>query len=266
MREALALMRVSWLAALSYRTQMAFGVVGLVLSVLPLYFISGALQPMMEASIRGEGQQYFAFLVVGLVTTAFVTSAVNGLPTAMSTDISTGALEAMLATPARIPALLVGMVGQQFTWTVLRGIILLSSAWFLGAQVVWSHLAVAAVVLLLIVLTYAPVGVIAAALILAVRTAGPLATGVVWGSTLLGGVYYPTNVVPSWLAVVSDFVPLTYGLRALRRSLIEGASTTAIMGDVARMVALGAVLFVAGVVMFTWALRHAKRAGTLAQY
>jgi ABC-2 type transport system permease protein len=266
MREALAIMRVSWLAALSYRTQMAFGVVGLVVSVVPLYFVSRALQPLMEQSIRGEGQQYFAFLVVGLVTAAFVASSVNGLPTAMNSDISTGALEAMLATPARIPALLVGMVGQNFTWTVLRAVILLSSAWLLGAHLVWSHLLVGVVVLVLVVLTYAPVGVIAAALILAVRTAGPLTTGVVWASTLLGGVYYPTKVVPSWLAQVSDFVPLSYGLRAMRRSLIDGAPVTAIVGDVARMVGLGAVLFVIAVLMFSWALGHAKRAGTLAQY
>jgi ABC-2 type transport system permease protein len=124
----------------------------------------------------------------------------------------------------------------------------------------------AAVVLLLVVLTYAPIGVMAAALVLAVRTTGPLPHGVIWVSTLLGGVYYPTKVVPSWLAVVSDFVPLTYGLRALRRSVIDGAPATAILGDVATMTALGAVLFVISVAMFSWALKHAKRAGTLAQY
>ena len=266
MREALAIMRVSWLSALSYRTQMAFGVAGLLVSILPLYFVSRALQPLMEESIRGEGQQYFAFLVVGLVTAAFVANAVNGLPHAMNSDIATGALEAMLATPARIPALLVGMVGQTFTWTVLRGIILLTSAWILGAHLVWSNALVCVVLLLLIILTYAPVGVIAASLILAVRTAGPLTTGVLWASTLLGGVYYPTKVVPSWLALVSDFVPLSYGLRAMRRSLIDGAPITAIAGDVARMVGLGAILFVIGALMFRWALGYAKRAGTLAQY
>ena len=36
-------------------------------------------------------------------------------------------------------------------------------------------------------------------------------------STLLGGVYYPTTVIPSWLASASEFVPLGYGLRALRQ-------------------------------------------------
>ena len=266
MREAFAMMRVSWLAAASYRTQMMFGILGLLASVVPLYFISRALQPMMQASISGEGQQYFAFLVVGLVTAAFVNTAVNGLPAAISTDISTGALEAMLATPARIPALLIGMVGQTFTWTVLRGIILLISAWALGAQLAWSHALVAAGVLFFIVIAYAPVAVIAAALILAVRTSGPLTGGVVWASTLLGGVYYPTTVVPSWLALVSKFVPLTYGLRALRRSLIEGAPLASIVGDVARMVGLGAIVFIVAAAMFAWALGYAKRAGTLAQY
>ena len=266
MREALAIMRASWLAALSYRTQMLFGIVGLIVSILPLYFISRALQPLMEASIRTEGEQYFAFLVVGLVTSAFVGSAVNGLPGAMSSDISTGALEAMLATPARIPALLVGMVGQNFTWIVLRGLILLVSAWLLGAHLVWSRAPLAALILFLIVISHAPIGVIAAALVLAVRTTGPLPAGVIWASSLLGGVYYPTTVVPSWLATASAFVPLSYGLRALRRTLIDDAPAAVIIGDVARMTALGGVMFIISALMFIWALGYAKRAGTLAQY
>jgi ABC-2 type transport system permease protein len=266
MRESFAIMRVSWLAALSYRTQMAFGIAGLMVSILPLYFISRALHPLMAQSIQGEGQQYFAFLVVGIVTASFVASAVNGLPGAMNSDISTGALEAMLATPSRVASLLVGMVGQNFTWTVIRAAVLLSSATLFGAQLVWSHAFTAAVVMMLVVLTYVPIGIIAAALVLAVRTTGPLPGGVVWVSALLGGVYYPTKVVPSWLALVSDFVPLTYGLRALRRTLIDGAPVAAIAGDVARMTALGAVLFVVAALMFSWALGYAKRAGTLAQY
>ena len=260
------MIRVSWLVALSYRTEMAFGIIGLFVSVLPLYFVSGALQPMMADAIRGEGQQYFAFLMIGLVTSAFVTTAVTGLHMSMSLDISTGALEAMLATPASLPALLIGMVGQKFTWTIIRAVVLLLSAWLLGAQLVWSNVLTATAVVVLVVLAYIPVGIVAAALVLAVRTTGPYPGGVLWVSTLLGGVFYPTSVVPSWLASVSAFIPLTYGLRALRRTFIDGAPVSAILGDVGTLVVLGSVSFVASAFIFSWALSYARRAGTLAQY
>jgi ABC-2 type transport system permease protein len=165
-----------------------------------------------------------------------------------------------------MPALLVGMVGQNFTWITVRGVVMLVSAWLLGANLLWSHAPVALLVLFLIVLSHAPIGVIAAALVLSVRTTGPLPAGAVWVSSLLGGVYYPTTVVPSWLSTVSAFVPMTYGLRALRQTLIEGAPASAIFGDVVRMIGLGAALAVVAVLLFGWALGYAKRAGTLAQY
>lgn len=266
MREALALVRASWLHALSYRLQMVFAIGGLIVSIVPLYFVSRALQPVMAASIRNEGQEYFAFLIVGLVTYACINTAVNGLHGAVSADISTGAFEALLATPTSMVAILAGMLGQPFMWTLIRALLLLVGAWLLGAQVAWSHSLVAAGVLSLTVLSYIPFGVMSAALVLAFRTTGPFPAGIMAASVLLGGVYYPTTVIPSWLSSAADFVPLGYGLRALRRSLIDGQPVSALAGDVAILAAFTVVLMAASVLAFSLAVQHAKRAGTLAQY
>ena len=59
---------------------------------------------------------------------------------------------------------------------------------------------------------------------IAFRTAGPIPRGIVLISTFLGGVYYPTHIVPGWLENISAALPLTYGLRALRRVLLDGAA------------------------------------------
>jgi ABC-2 type transport system permease protein len=85
-------------------------------------------------------------------------------------------------------------------------------------------------------------------------------------SALLGGVYYPTHVIPSWLHEASAVLPLTYGLRALRRTLLDGASLASVASDVTTLAVLGLVLFSAGILVFAWALHYARRAGTLAQY
>jgi ABC-2 type transport system permease protein len=245
---------------------MAFQVAGLLFSVVPLYFISRALQPIMADAIRLEGAQYFAFVVVGLVTYMMVSISVTGLHGALAGEISTGALEAMLASPVRIWSIIVGEMGQGFSLTVLRALVLLLAAWVLGAQILWSRALLAALIVGLIVLTYIPLGIIAGALVLAFRTTGPFPSLVLGLSVLLGGVYYPTTVIPSWLASVSAFIPLTYGLRAMRRCLIEGAPLVTLLPDLAIVAAfavgLGAVAYLA----FRWALQHARWAGTLAQY
>ena len=54
MRESWALIRAAWLTAASYRMGMFISLFGLVFVLLPLYFISSALQPALAHTIAGE--------------------------------------------------------------------------------------------------------------------------------------------------------------------------------------------------------------------
>jgi ABC-2 type transport system permease protein len=266
LRKALALIRASWLTALSYRLNSFFSFAGLIAMVVPLYFVSGALQPMMAGTIKAEAPEYFGFLIVGIIAYTFINTAVNSLPGALGGEISTGSFEALMSTPTPLVSLLAGMIGQPFSMTILRAILLMLCAALFGAHIVWTSAAIAVVIVFLIVLSYLPFGILAGALILAFRTTGPFPTAILTLSALLGGVYYPTHVIPSWLNGVSVAVPLTYGLRSLRRTLLDGAPLWTSSGDLAVLTGSTVVLTVISLLTFSWALRYAKRAGTLAQY
>jgi ABC-2 type transport system permease protein len=260
------LVRAAWLTALSYRMQTFFSFVGLIVAILPLYFITGALQPLMQGLIKAEAPEYFGYLMVGLITFSFVQTAVNSMHGALGGEISTGSFEALLATPTSIPTLLAGMIGQAFSMTTFRAVIVFIAAVLLGAKVALSGAVPALIALMLIVASYLPFGILAAALVLAFRTTGPFPTLVLTGSALFGGVYYPTHVIPSWLERVSTFIPLSYGLRALRRSLLDGASFRASAFDLTVLGGSTVVMMALSLAVFSWAMRYAKRAGTLAQY
>jgi ABC-2 type transport system permease protein len=118
----------------------------------------------------------------------------------------------------------------------------------------------------LIVLAYVPFGILGAAAVLAFRTTGPLPAVVLTGSAFLGGVYYPTEVIPSWLEQLSAVIPLTYGLRALRRTFLEGLPLGSVSGDLAILVGFIVVLMGASVLLFGKALKYARRTGSLALY
>ena len=266
LRKTLALIRASWLTALSYRMDTLFSFAGLIVAVVPLYFVSGALQPMMAGTIKTEAPEYFGFLIVGIIAYTFIQTAVGALPGALSGEISTGSFEALMSTPTPLVSLLAGMIGQPFSMTTVRAVLLMLCAGLFGAHVVWGSAAIAVLIVFLIVLSYLPFGILSGALILAFRTTGPFPTAILTLSALLGGVYYPTHVIPSWLSGVSVAVPLTYGLRALRRTLLDGASFWTSAGDLAVLAGSTVVLMAVSLLAFSWALRYAKRAGTLAQY
>lgn len=266
MRTVIAFVRASWLTASSYRISMIVSLLGVVGSVVPVYFVSKALQPMMAHVIRGEGGQYFAFVLIGSLTFSFLPIAVQALPNAITSSINNGTLEAVLASPTSVPAMLAGLLGYNVLWTVLRALLMLAAGAVLGASIAWHQAPAAALLLALIVFAYVPIGIITAAMYLAFRTTGMITTGVLVLSTLLGGVYYPTRVVPSWLEQISGLIPLTYGLRALRRVLLDGASLLSVRGDIGMLLLMTIVLFGFASIAFAGAFRYARRIGSLSYY
>ncbi|MBI3971255.1 MAG: ABC transporter permease [Chloroflexi bacterium] len=80
---------------------------------------------------------------------------------------------------------------------------------------------------------------------------------------LVSGVYYPTDVLPIWLRIFSPFSPITYVLRGVRASVLEGAGLAQVWGQLAILAAMGLVLVPASIAAFVVAERYAKRTGRL---
>lgn len=267
MREILALMRVGWLGALSYRLNLVFTLTGLLVSFLPLFFVAGALQPVAANSIRTEGGEYFGFLVIGLASILVVSAAINVLPTVIAGTISNGTLELMLTTPAPTTSIVLGLASYDLGWATVRATLLVLAGIAFGMNTHLAGIPVALLALLLVTLAYLGVGLGLAAMILAFRTIGPLATGALTASALLGGAYYSTTVIPSWIQKLAAVIPLTYGLRVMRRSWLQGDYHWVTVGsDLVILAALAAASMLIGAALFRTALRHARREGTLGQY
>jgi hypothetical protein len=58
-----ALTRASWYQARSYRLSLFMQVAGILLTVVPIYFIAHALQTTMVGAIARESEQYFSFVL-----------------------------------------------------------------------------------------------------------------------------------------------------------------------------------------------------------
>jgi ABC-2 type transport system permease protein len=256
MSKVLALIAAQWRVMVSYRTQTLLSFGGLLFTVVPLYFVAGALQPVMANAIRTEGGDAFGFLLVGTSVIMVVTVA----------GIGTGTFEALLSTPTSMPTLVGGMSAFPLVMAALRAGVLLAAGWVFGVSMALGQLPLALFILLILVLAHFAIGLISGATVLAFRTAGPLSRLVLVASSLLGGVYYPTHVIPSWLQAVSGVLPLSYGLRALRRVLLQGAPLGAVAHDLLILLGETALLLALGVGLISVAFRYARRQGTLAQY
>ncbi|HKW10821.1 MAG TPA: ABC transporter permease [Gemmatimonadaceae bacterium] len=266
MREIAALLRASWLTETSYRVNMLLSLASLIFMVVPLYFVAGALQSRMASSIAPESSQYFAFLLLGATLYAFVAACTSALPSALASAIGKGTFEAFLGTPTNLGVLFVGMSGYSIAWALVRAVVMVGAGIALGVHIVWTGLPIVAIALVLLVLAYGAFGLVGAALLVRFRTTGPLLNGVLTGSALLGGVYYPTHVIPSWLQQLSKALPLSYGLRAARQAALVGDGFGVVGHDLLMLALYVTAMLPIGVLCVAVSLRYARRSGTLGHY
>lgn len=266
MRSLIALLRAAWLTATSYRVATLLSLAGVAFSVVPVYFIAGAIQGVAASSIQRESASYFAFIVVGIASIYIVSAATAALASSIASTIGNGTLEALFVTRTGMPAILGGLASYPTAQAFLRATTLLVTASLFGADIRWVMAPAAAAIAALTYLAYAGIGLVAAALVLVFRTSGPLSTAVIGLSGLLGGAYYATTAVPGWLRQLTDYVPLTYGLRPARMLLLGNASLREVTADVSVLLIITTVSLVIGGAAFAAGLRQAQRDGTLSQY
>ena len=80
---------------------------------------------------------------------------------------------------------------------------------------------------------------------------------------LVSGVYYPVDVLPSWMQALSTISPATYVIRGMRAALLDGADLTTLWPEVWPALVVGVVSVPLGLRLFVEVERYAKRTGRL---
>ena len=115
-------------------------------------------------------------------------------------------------------------------------------------------------------LTHLPLGILAAAFILVFKQGDPVTSILGSLSGLLGGVFFPVAILPDWVQIISRFLPLTYSLEGLRQAVLNGKGISQLSHQILILAAFAVVLLPLSLAVFAWAVRQAKRLGTLSQF
>ena len=120
--------------------------------------------------------------------------------------------------------------------------------------------------LILSIISFASIGIIAASVIMVIKRGDPV-TGFVSGlASLIGGVYYPVEILPSWLQVIANLLPITYALRVMRLTLLLGASWADVAADLLVLALFSVLLLPLSLMLFRYAVERARADGSLAHY
>jgi ABC-2 type transport system permease protein len=267
LRVAGAFIRRDFLVEASYRVSFWLQFVGLFFSVWVWYFLAAWLGGTSIPYLEAYGGSPFAFILIGVAFSGYFGVAMSSFAASIRQAQTTGTLEAMLTTPTRLSVIILSSSLWSYLLTTLKVLLYLGiGAGLLGVELRGGNLPAALLVLALSILTFSSLGILAASFIMILKRGDPITWAVSAVSGLLGGVYFPVEVLPGWLAWVARLIPVTYALRALRMGLLQGASMAALAPDLLTLLLFSLILLPLSLAGFWFSVRQARRDGSLTHY
>ena len=230
-------------------------------------FSAGRADTTAAFADRAGTNEIAGFLFVGWATYMWLSIILWGPGTSLRTEQIRGSLEAIFLTPASRLVVLFGPIVSQLIWA-LWIFLVVGVALRIGFGVELGVAETArglAVIIVGIPALYA-IGALFAAVVLRFGDASALVQVVRGLFTAVCGMSFPVVVLPDLAQRLAAVLPPTYLIADMRAVLLAGAGMGRIVGDLAILAVMGAILAVVAVVAFRHTELHARRGGRLAQY
>ena len=258
-----AIARRDLLTAARYRNGFVLAAGGAAAELAAFYFLSRAIGP----GFRPEGMDFFPFVLVGTGFYTFLIAGINAFLHIIQEAQQTGTLEVLMTTPTPPPVLVFLSAMSAFAGNTLYLLFYLAAGFLLfGAPLQNINWPGCAIVLALSLLIAISLGVLAAALQLAIQKG----SAVVWlfasGTWFLTGTLFPVTALPQPLRTLAEFIPLTHSLSGMRLALLQGASWAALLPEISALALFVAALLPLSLLIFSYTLYRARLQGTLSFY
>jgi len=261
--KAVAIFWRDLLTSFRYRNGFVISAIAALGELAAFYYLARAVGP----GYRPQGTDYFLFLLVGTGFFSCFVGTMNAFVRVVQDAQQSGTLEVLMTTST--PGLVVLILSALSTMTnnILQFLFYLAAGLLLfGTSLGSIHVPACVVVLALSAIIAAATGILAAAVQLAFQKGSAL----VWlfGSSawLLTGTLFPVEVLPRPVRFLSDLVPLTHCLNAIRPVLLRGASLAVVSPEIEILAVLALALVPLFGGIFTWTLDQARQQGTLSFY
>lgn len=267
LRKAAAFIKRDFAIESGYQAAFLMGLIESLMLMTILHFVGRLVPATASNSLSRSGMHYFPFALVGVAFARYFDLMLRMFSESIRTAQVTGCLEAMLC--SQTDCITIVMLSSLYS-LIFGGmqllLILLSGVFLFGVDLHQMNVPATLLVLLVSILNFVAFGVLSAAAIVWLKKGDPI-TWILGGlGTILGGAYFPIDVMPVWMQKVSYLIPVTYSLSALRLTMLQGATIAAVGKIVGTLAILAIVILPASAAVFAATVRKGRREGTLAQY
>jgi ABC-2 type transport system permease protein len=263
MNGVLAVVRRDFALFLSYRLRAVAMVFTAIFGLVLFYYISR----LVSVDQFRTADEYFAFVVVGMLTLNILTSTLQSGPSMIRQELVAGTFERMLVTPFGALASVISMMIFPFLLGVgLSLLTLVAADLFFGMSISWDTAGLAVPVAALGAASFVPFGLITAAAIIAIKQAESVTSFIVAGMSIVAGLYFPVALLPDWIRWTSEVQPFTPSVDLMRHFLIDMPFDGSVPVAMLKLVGFTVVLTPISLAAIAAAIRTGRRRGTIAEY
>lgn len=251
--------------ARSYRVPFVLDLGSAVLQVALFFFLATVVNTSSAEFLRAFEGGYFSYVVVGLIVMRTVDTTVRAFATGLREEQVAGTFESLMTSPTPLWVVVVGSAAYSVVYGVAVAALMAGFAVALGVdvQTTWSSLATAALAYAFCLAAFSGLGMAVAAFVVVFKQGQSVLGLVAQGLGLLAGVYFPVTLLPPFLQQISQAIPLTWALDALRGGLLGGRVE---VPAVASLLVVGLASPLVAAALLRLAIARARREGTLGQY
>lgn len=260
-----AFIRRDFFVATSYKFQFAFQLTAVFFIVAFFYFISQLIDTGASSKMLSRfNTDYFSFVLIGVAGAGFLQTGLSGFAERLRTGMTEGSLEMTFSCPVKPIWVLVLPCLWAFMFEALKAVVIVAFGVFIfGANLGEANFLSCAVILLFTITSYSVFGILSASIIMVIKRGDPINLAFTAASSLIAGAYFPTDLLPAWLAWISKILPMTYAYDGLRMTLLSGAGISEVSHDLVVLAGFSLVGLPLAIWVAHFAIARAKRDGSL---
>lgn len=260
-RAFMAVMRRDLSVYLSYRTRLVSQVLTSLFSLTLFYYVSRLVH------INGlSPRAYFGFVVVGISLIGVLYSSFS-IPELVRQELLVGTFDRLLLSPFGAIRSVIAMSLFPMVFSFLLASLTLGlGCGVFGLQLHWSTVPLAIPVMLLVLLSFLPFGILFAALTVVVKQGSVGTSWVVALLSIVGGLYFPVSLLPGWVQTTSKLQPFTAATDLLRHLLVNTSIGESPQTSLLKLVGFVIVLLPGSILILSRAIRFGQRRGTIIEY
>jgi ABC-2 type transport system permease protein len=204
-------------------------------------------------------------LLIGAVVWAYLGILFEFLMETVAWERWEGTIEYTFMAPLSRPMHLAGMGVFSVIYGLLRATFLFTvCVFFFDLAVPGADFVAALVVLAIASISFLGIGMMTSVLPLISPEKGTQLGWIAQGTLLVvSGVYYPVEVLPTWMEWLAKISPATYALDGARDAILDGQGLSTMWDEIWPLLIIGVISVPLGLWIFSRGERYAKKHGKL---